>query len=333
MTHDWIERGKEVIDIEMAGLANVRGRLGPSFAVAVDMLAACKGRVAITGIGKSGLVGRKIAATLSSTGTPAYFLHPVEGAHGDLGSVRQGDVIVAISYSGRTDELNAILPSLRSLGARVIAITSDPHSPLAELSDVVIDCAVPREACPMNLAPTSSTTAALALGDALAVCLIDCKSFTARDFRRYHPGGALGRHLSLLVADIMRTDNLPLVQDSAPLSAALDVLDKGGYGAVVLTDAQMRLTGILTDGDVRRIVCRGGPDFHQPVAANMTRAPRRAAPGMSAAELMDIMEQKAITVLPVVNDDLTVVGIVHMHDLLGKGRIKFAGPDFSEPPR
>lgn len=331
MAHNWIERGKEVIGIEMDGLADVRGRLGPSFAAAVDMLAACKGRVAITGIGKSGLVGRKIAATLSSTGTPAYFLHPVEGAHGDLGSVREGDVIIAISYSGRTDELNAILPSLRSLGARVIAITSGLHSPLAELSDVVIDCTVPREACPMNLAPTSSTTATLALGDALAVCLIDIKSFTAKDFRRYHPGGALGQHLSLSVADVMHTENLPLAADSAPLRMALDVLDKGGYGAVILTDEQKRLTGILTDGDVRRIVCRGKPDLDQPAARTMTRDPRHAVADMSAAELMDIMEQKAITVLPVVRDDLTVTGIVHMHDLLGKGRIKFAGAGFSEP--
>ena len=183
----------------------------------------------------------------------------------------------------------------------------------------------------MNLAPTSSTTAALALGDALAVCLIDIKSFTAKDFRRYHPGGALGRHLSLFVADIMHTENLPLAQDSVSLRAALDVLDKGGYGAVILTDEQKRLTGILTDGDVRRIICRGGVDLEEPVARTMTRAPRHAVADMSAAELMDIMEQKAITVLPVIKGDCTVTGIVHMHDLLGKGRIKFAGAGFSEP--
>ena len=331
MAQHWIERGREVLSIEMDGLAHVRGRLGPSFADAVDMLAACTGRVAITGIGKSGLVGRKIAATLSSTGTPAYFLHPVEGAHGDLGAVRDGDVIIAISYSGRTDELNASLPSLRSLGAKVIAITSGLSSPLADLSDVVIDCGIPREACPMNLAPTSSTTATLALGDALAVCLIDLKSFTAKDFRRYHPGGALGQHLSLSVADIMHTEDMPLAEDAVPLKTALAVLDKGGYGAVILTDGQKRLTGILTDGDVRRLLCRGTPDLDQAVALVMTRSPRHALPDMSAAELMDIMEQKAITVLPVVNSDGMLAGIVHMHDLLGKGRIKFAGPDFSAP--
>ncbi len=325
MTQHWTERGKEVLSIEMEGLAHVRGLLGQSFADAVALLATCTGRVAITGIGKSGLVGRKIAATLSSTGTPAYFLHPVEGAHGDLGSVRDGDVIIAISYSGRTDELNAILPSLRSLGARVIAITSGAHSPLAELSDVVIDCTIPREACPMNLAPTSSTTATLALGDALAVCLIDIKSFTAKDFRRYHPGGALGQHLSLSVADIMHADDVPLAEDSSSLQTALAVLDKGGYGAVILTDGHKRLTGILTDGDVRRILCRETLDLSLPVARTMTRNPRHAVADMSAAELVDIMEQKAITVLPVVGDDGAVTGIVHMHDLLGKGRIKFAG--------
>lgn len=331
MTHDWIERGREVLGIEMEGLDNVRKHLGPSFADAVNLLAACTGRVALTGIGKSGLVGRKIAATLSSTGTPAYFLHPVEGAHGDLGSVREGDVIIAISYSGRTDELNALLPALRSLGAKVIAITSGRQSPLAELSDVVIDCSVPREACPMNLAPTSSTTATLALGDALAVCLIDIKSFTAKDFRRYHPGGALGQHLSLLVADIMHTDNVPMSEDSFPLGKALSVLDKSGYGAVILTDSGDRLTGILTDGDVRRVLCRGTPDLEQPVSGVMTRNPRHATADMSAAQLIDIMEQKAITVLPVVREDNTVTGIVHMHDLLGKGRIKFAGGSLAEP--
>jgi arabinose-5-phosphate isomerase len=330
MSAKWIECGKEVLSIEMEALAYARERLGPEFAAAVELLAGCAGRVAITGIGKSGLVGRKIAATLSSTGTPSYFLHPVEGAHGDLGAVRDGDVIIAISHSGRTEELNAILPALRDLGARVIAITSGLQSPLAALSDVVIDGAVPREACPMNLAPTSSTTAALAIGDALAVCLIHAKSFTASDFRRYHPGGALGRHLCLSAANIMRTDDLPLIEDSSTFDAALKVLDKGGYGTVLLTDGMKRLTGILTDGDVRRLLCRGMPDGDRTAAAVMTRAPLHAQAGMSAAELVDMMEEKAITVLPVLHDDGVVAGIVHLHDLLGKGRIQFSGIRFAE---
>ena len=325
MTHDWIERGREVIAVEIEGLQSVQEHIGPSFSQAVEILAACTGRVAITGIGKSGLVGRKIAATLSSTGTAAYFLHPVEGAHGDLGAVREGDVVVAISYSGKTEELNAILPALRSLGAKIIGITSGQDSPLAKLSDVVLDVSIPREACPMNLAPTSSTTATLALGDALAVCLIDSKAFTANDFRRIHPGGALGQRLSLSVRDIMHTSCLPVAFVRDTLQEALTQLDKGRMGAVILTDDQDRLAGILTDGDVRRIVCRAGLDLQKPVSEVMTAGPRHAVPGMSAAELMDIMEQKAITVLPVVNEDNTIAGIVHLHDLLGKGQVKFAG--------
>ena len=324
MSHDWIQRGKDVLGIEIEALQSVRDRLGSPFSEAVNLLAACKGRVAITGIGKSGLVGRKIAATLSSTGTPAYFLHPVEGAHGDLGAVREGDVIIAISYSGRTDELNAILPALRGIGARIIALTSGLHSPLAELSDVVVDATIPREACPMNLAPTSSTTATLALGDALAVCLMDIKAFSPKDFRRFHPGGALGQRLSLSVADLMHTTDVPVASDAASLGEALAELDKRGFGAVILTDASGRLTGILTDGDVRRIFCRGGADPRQPVSGFMTACPRFATTAMSAAELMDIMERKAITVLPVADEKLMVTGIVHMHDLLGKGQIQFA---------
>ena len=325
MTQNWIERGKEVLALEIDGLNNVSRLLGSSFSEAVTMLAACRGRVALTGIGKSGLVARKIAATLSSTGTPAYFLHPVEGAHGDLGAVRSGDVIVAISYSGKTDELNALLPALRALDVGIIALTAGMHSPLAELADVVIDCSVPREACPMNLAPTTSTTAALAIGDALAVCLIDLKSFTAKDFRRYHPGGALGRHLSLSIMDIAHTDKLPLAQSSAPLADALVVLDASGYGMVILVDEDNRFCGVLTDGDVRRFVCRGFPDPTIPVGEVMTKSPRHASSGMSAAELLDSMEQNAITVLPVVDEDRRVIGIAHIHDLLGKGKIVFAG--------
>lgn len=323
MPKDWTARGKEVLDIEIEALTEVKNRLGPSFTQAVHLLAACEGRVAITGIGKSGLVGRKIAATLSSTGTPAYFLHPVEGAHGDLGSVRRGDVVIAISHSGKTDELTAILPALRSLGAAIIAITAGLDSPLAAMADAVIDATIPREACPMNLAPTSSTTATLALGDALAVCLIDIKSFGPGDFKKYHPGGALGQRLKLAVSDIMH-ENAPVLPDARPLGEALEILDKGGFGAVLLTDAEGALSGILTDGDVRRLLVRGRAAPDAPANGVMTRNPRFALPGMSAAELMDIMEAKAITVLPVADANLRIRGIVHMHDLLGKGQVRFS---------
>lgn len=324
MEHDWRARGREVIDIEIEALESVRDRIGPSFVAAVELLASCTGRVVITGIGKSGLVGRKIAATLSSTGTPAYFLHPVEGAHGDLGAVRDLDVIIAISYSGRTDELNAILPALRNLGAKIIAITSGLTSPLASLADMVIDSSIPREACPMNLAPTSSTTATLALGDALAVCLMEIKAFTAQDFKRYHPGGALGQRLVLSVADIMHTEQLPMSSINHPFGDVLQILDKGGFGAVMLADEAGKLAGILTDGDVRRALRRGVVDMGQPVSRVMTPKPCSARSTMSVGELMDIMEQKAITILPVIDEREAIIGIVHLHDLLGKGQVRFA---------
>lgn len=326
MEERWIARGREVLGIEIEALQSVRDRLGEPFARAVDLLAGCSGRVIVTGIGKSGLVGRKIAATLSSTGTPSYFLHPVEGAHGDLGAVRPGDVVLAISYSGRTDELNAILPALRSLGAAIIALTSGLTSGLAELADVVIDCGVPREACSMNMVPTSSTTATLALGDALAMCLMDGRSFTRSDFGRYHPGGALGQRLSLRVADLMHDADLPLANDTVSLEEALTVMDGGGLGAVMLTDAAGRLSGILTDGDVRRLLCRGELDLRRGVSGVMTAQPCFARPDMSVAELMDMMEARTITVLPVLRPDHVVAGIVHLHDLLGKGQIRFAPP-------
>ena len=325
MENNWILRGREVLDIEIEGIRATRDRLDEGFAQAVGLLAACTGRVAVMGIGKSGLVGRKIAATLSSTGTPAFFLHPVEGAHGDLGSIREKDVVLAISYSGSTAELVAILPAIRSMGAKIIGVTSGRDSALANLSDVVLDCTIPREACPMNLAPTSSTTATLALGDALAVCLIDKKDFTARDFKKFHPGGALGARLSASVADVMHRENLPLAPDSARLADALGIQDTGGFGAVVFTDATGVLTGILTDGDVRRLATRGGLHPDRPAREVMVASPLRARPDESAAKVMDTMEQKAITLLPVVDATEKVVGVVHIHDILGKGTIKFSG--------
>ena len=325
MESDWILRGREVLDIEIEGIRAARDRLDDAFVQAVGLLAACTGRVAVLGVGKSGLVGRKIAATLSSTGTPAYFLHPVEGAHGDLGTISEKDVVVAISYSGTTAELVAILPAIRSLGVKVIGITSGRNSTLAKLSDVVLDCTIPREACPMNLAPTSSTTTTLALGDALAVCLIDKKDFTARDFKKFHPGGALGARLSGSVADVMHTQNLPLAKDTASLADALRVQDSRGFGAVVFTDGAGLLAGILTDGDVRRLAARGGLQPDRPAREVMVCSPMHVHPEESAATVMDTMEQKSITLLPVVDATEKVIGVVHIHDILGKGAIKFSG--------
>ncbi|GAB6057655.1 KpsF/GutQ family sugar-phosphate isomerase [Desulfonatronum parangueonense] len=323
---DWLALGREVLDVEIAGLTAVRDDLGPGFLDALEALANCSGRVVVIGLGKSGLVGRKIAATLSSTGTPAFFLHPVEGAHGDLGMIRPEDVALAISNSGETDELNAILPTLRSLGVRIIGLTRNERSSLGNLCDIVIKVAVPREACPLGLAPTASTTAALAVGDALAVCLIHWKRFDACAFQRCHPGGALGQRLRLSIRDVMHhRKGLPVVRSGAFLGQALSVLNEGGLGTVAVVDEADRLAGILTDGDIRRLVCQGRLDPELAVEEVMTRAPRSAAPDQTAALALDIMESAAITVLPVVDSSGMLQGMVHLHDLLGKGRVKFSG--------
>lgn len=252
---DFIKRGREVLEIEEKGLASIRNGLDINFARAVEMLASCKGRVIITGLGKSGLVGRKTAATMSSTGTPSFFLHPVEGAHGDLGMVRAEDVVIAISNSGETDELNALLPAIRSFGTPIISITSEVQSNMGRLSDIVIKTKVPCEACSHGLAPTASTTAALAVGDALAVCLMDHKSFDSKDFKKFHPGGSLGRRLTLCISEIMHTDNIPSAPQECTLKEALAVLDQGRLGLVALTADSGKLSGVLTDGDIRRLVC------------------------------------------------------------------------------
>jgi len=321
---DWLELAREVLDIEMEGLAAVRSQLNGGFTEALGRLAACAGRVVVTGIGKSGLVARKIAATLSSTGTPAFFLHPVEGAHGDLGMIRKEDVVLALSNSGETDELNNLLPALRALGVSVVGITSGADSTLARMSDVIIEAKVPREACPMNLAPTASTTAALAVGDALAVCLMRIKDFGTKDFKRVHPAGALGARLSQPVACLMHAENLPVVDVTAPVSEALARLNSGGFGLAAVTDATGQLAGVLTDGDVRRMLCKAGFDPARPVSEVMTRNPQSAPATATAAQVLDLMEARQITVLPVLTENGSLAGLVHVHDLLGKGRVRFA---------
>lgn len=322
---DWAALAREVLTTEIEGLEAVRDHIDGGFTEALRILAQCTGRVVVTGLGKSGLVARKIAATFSSTGTPSYYLHPVEGAHGDMGMLRPEDVILAVSNSGETDELNALLPSLRSLCNAMVALTGRDDSTMARMADAVVNSAVPREACSLNLAPTASTTAALALGDALAVCLMNWKSFQEKDFLKYHPGGSLGRRLSLCVSTLMHTENLPVAPDTTTLGQALNILNQGGLGTVALVDSTDTLTGILTDGDVRRLVIAGSIDPVTPVSQSMTRSPRSALPTQSVAELLDIMEHKAITVLPITDESGRLLGLVHLHDLLGKGRLKFAG--------
>lgn len=321
---DWLALAREVLDTEIQGLEAVRDQLDGPFIEALTAMARCTGRVVITGLGKSGLVGRKIAATLSSTGTPSFFLHPVEGAHGDMGMIRGEDVILALSNSGGTDEVNAILPTLKSLGATVISMTSNPDSAMARLSDIHIKVRVPREACPMGLAPTSSTTAQLAVGDALAVCLMEWKSFGKDDFKRFHPGGSLGQRLATCVDQLMHVDGLPVVSDDAALKTALNTLNDGGLGLVAVVDADNFLKGVLTDGDVRRLVCAGPLTTDRPVREVMTASPRRALAGESSARVLDLMERSQITVLPVVREDGRLAGMVHLHDLLGKGELRFS---------
>ena len=321
---DWLELAREVLDIEIEGLSAAREQLDGEFARALARMAECAGRVVITGVGKSGLVGRKIAATLASTGTPAFFLHPVEGAHGDMGMLRREDVILALSNSGGTDEVNAILPTFKSLGCSIIAMTSNRASAMAEAADVVIKVAVPREACRMGLAPTSSTTAQLAVGDALAVCLMEWKSFSQDDFRKFHPGGSLGQRLAICVDQLMHIDGLPVVPDNATLGDALASLNAGGMGLVAIVDASGMLQGVFSDGDVRRRLCAGGLDVTEPITGYMTTSPRRATVGDSSAMVLDVMERNEITVLPVVREDGTLAGMVHLHDLLGKGALKFS---------
>jgi arabinose-5-phosphate isomerase len=322
---DWLVLAREVLDIEREGLRAAGDQLGEGFVRALTAMAECRGRVVITGIGKSGLVGRKIAATLSSTGTPSFFLHPVEGAHGDMGMIRSEDVVLALSNSGGSDEVNAIIPTLRSLGATVIAMTGNTASAMAELADITIEVKVPREACPMGLAPTSSTTAQLAVGDALAVCLMEWKAFDKDDFRKFHPGGSLGQRLAMCVDQLMHTSGLPVVDDSVSVREAVSVLNSGGLGLVAIVDAGVMLKGVFTDGDVRRLVCADGLDMDRPVAAVMTVSPRRAVVGESSARVLDLMEQSEITVLPVVREDGVLAGMVHLHDLLGKGALRFSG--------
>lgn len=323
LKQDWLRLAKQVLDIEIWGIKEVRDNLGSEFEKALEILASCMGRVVVTGVGKSGLVGRKISATFSSTGTPAYFLHPVEGAHGDLGLIRPGDVVLAISNSGETDELNAILPTLLSLGATIIALTANLNSTMAKMSNAAISTKVPQEACTLGLAPTASTTATLALGDALAVGLIEWKSFGKDDFRKYHPGGDLGKQLSQEISQIMHTENIPVVELGSSFQRALQVLDQGGLGTVIVIEDNRRLRGILTDGDVRRVLCYKNFSMTDKIELHMTYTPQYATLGQRVATVLDLMEKSAITVLPVVDDDYILQGVVHLHDLLGKGKLRF----------
>jgi arabinose-5-phosphate isomerase len=318
-----IELAKEVLQVEADGILAVQSRLGEEFSQAVDLIMGCPSRLVVTGIGKSGLVGQKITATLNSTGTPSFFLHPVEAMHGDMGMVAATDVILAISYSGETHELNSLLTSLSERNVPVIAMTGGAHSTLADFAAVTLNVKVPKEACPLGLAPTTSTTATLALGDALAVALLKRKQFRAEDFRRNHPGGSLGERLKVAVSEVMLTDAaMPVVLEQVALHDAINALHDKNLGAVMVSSKAGKLVGILTDGDIRRILI-SGKGAEQQLAEVMTRDPISIAGNLLAADALSLMQQHEITILAVVDEDKMLVGILHLHDLLGKGEFRF----------
>ena len=320
MTDDQaIARAKEVLKTEAESILQLIGKVGDSFARAVDIIYRSKGRVIITGIGKSGLIGKKIAATLTSTGTQAIFLHPVEGIHGDMGIVTKDDVIIAISNSGETSEMNLIISAVREIGTPVIALTGNLSSTLSRFSDVAIDVGVEREACPFGLAPTSSTTAAMAMGDALAVALIEKMNFQESDFYRFHPGGNLGMRLRAKVRDVMIREHIPLVFSGAPAAGAIEEMDEKNKGFVLVTSRVNELVGILTDGDLRRML-RKGIDFKtKKIDELMTRSPKTIEENSSLAETIEFMQRDEITTLAVVDEKKKLKGYMHLHDILGRG--------------
>jgi arabinose-5-phosphate isomerase len=308
---------RRVLDIEARAVAELAARLDGSFVEAVRIVLDCKGRVVVSGIGKSGHIARKIASTLASTGTPAFFVHPAEASHGDLGMVTQDDVMIALSNSGESAELLTIVPLIKRQGARLIAITGNAKSTLATEADVHLDGRVGEEACPLGLAPTASTTAALALGDALAVALLEARGFGREDFARSHPGGSLGKQLLTHVSDVMRTgDAVPRVGEDAKLSDAVLEISRKGLGMTAIVDGQDRVVGVFTDGDLRRTLERIGDIRATPVREVMTRNPRTVGGDRLAVEAVKIMEDAKISQLLVIEDDKRLIGALNMHDLM-----------------
>lgn len=312
-----LELGRQALTTEAQAVSALVPRLDDTFVRACRLCLECKGRVVVTGMGKSGHVGSKIAATLASTGTPAFFLHPAEAGHGDIGMITDQDVVLAISNSGETAEIATLVPHIRRLGTPLITFTGNPDSTLARAATVNVDVSVPAEACPLNLAPTASTTATLAMGDALAVALLKLRGFTEEDFARSHPGGALGRRLLLHVEDVMRTGkDVPMVGADTPLAQGLMEMSRKALGMTTIVDGKRRVIGIFTDGDLRRALDRQ-VDVHKTRMGDvMTKGGKRIGPKELAAEAVHLMELHAITALPVVDADGVLVGALNVHDLL-----------------
>ncbi len=328
-----IEDAINVLKLEAESILHLSETIGVDFEQLVEIICNATGRVIISGIGKSGLIGRKIVATLSSTGTNAMFLHPVEAMHGDLGMVSREDVFIAISNSGETSELNMLLPSIRSLGCRMIAFTGNRNSTMARQCDVVIDTGVEKEACPLGLAPTCSTTAQLAMGDALAVVLINQKGFQTSDFKRSHPGGLLGQRLSCMVGEIMHTgDAIPSVFLGSAMADAVAEMERYRLGAVLILDGDRAVRGIITDGDIRHWIAKEKDDASSSkkficltVDEVMTEDPHSILPELPLYDALNIMERHQITFLPVTDAAGRLLGTLHLHDILGKGTLKFTG--------
>lgn len=319
-----IETGKRVLAIEARAIEELIGRIDMRFAEAVDLLHDSKGRVVVTGMGKSGLIGKKISATFASTGTPSFFLHPAEGIHGDIGMVMREDAVLTISNSGETGEIIALLPTFKRMNLRLICLTGRPFSTLAKNSDVVLDVSVKEEACPMNLVPTASTTVTLAMGDALAVALLEKRGFKEEDFALFHPGGTIGRRLLLTVGEMMHTGpDIPMVDEESTMKDVICVITSKKLGMTTVVDQDKRLTGIITDGDLRRLLeretGRGMNILTLRAKEVMTRNPKVLHKGALAVSAVQIMETHSITSLVILDNDRTVSGIIHLHDLLKKG--------------
>lgn len=320
LTKSITDIAKEVLKIEADSINRLIERFDEEeFNKAIDLMYNCKGRVIVTGMGKSGLVGKKIAATLSSTGTPSYFLHPAESTHGDSGMVTRDDVVVAISNSGETQELLNLLPFIKRFNLPLIGMSGNFDSTLIHASDVKIDISVEKEACPLGKAPTASTTATLAMGDAMAVCLLEKRGFTAEDFLIFHPSGSLGKGLLYKVSDLMRSDNLPIVNENEQFITTLETVDSHKLGLALIVNDNNTLTGILTDGDIRRTLLKHKDVEHLLVKDVMTKAPKTVEKSSYAAGALHTMEKYSITALPILDENSEPIGILHIHDLLKAG--------------
>ncbi|MBI4681837.1 MAG: KpsF/GutQ family sugar-phosphate isomerase [Nitrospirae bacterium] len=316
-----IDQAKNILRIEADAVNALVDRIDQSFVDAVEIMYSCTGKVVVTGMGKSGLIGKKIAATLASTGTPALYMNPAEGSHGDIGMISKGDVVLSISNSGETEEIIRILPTLKRLEIKIIAMTGNPQSLLSKTSDVSLDVSVKEEACPMGLAPTASTTAALAMGDALAITLLNKKGFTEEDFAFFHPGGSLGRRLILTIEDLMHTgDAIPLVYSNTLMKEAIMEISSKRLGITTVVDADNKMQGVITDGDLRRGMEKWGRDFFSLKAEDfMTHRPKTVKKNMLAVKALTLMEKYSITVLVVADEEDNIDGVIHLHDLLKAG--------------